>query len=400
MFKSVKLGTIVKVLNGYAFKSAEYVDSGIRIIRITNVQKGQIRDNDPKFIERHRAEEFARFMLKDGDILISLTGNVGRVGVIEPSMLPAALNQRVGALEIDSQKIEPKYLFQLLNSERFEQDAIENSKGIAQLNLSSKWIEDYEIPLPHRNGKPDLDEQKRIAAILDKADGIRRKRQQALRLTDDFLRSVFLDMFGDPVTNPMRWELQNLNHVIGKSFRNGLSPSSKGTVEGKVLTLTAITTGSFSPEHSRDALFDRPPSENQTVTSDTFLICRGNGNKRMVGIGVFPQADMKSVVFPDTMIACTIDRDLIEPEYLQLLWSTAHVRNQIEAGARTTNGTYKVNQTLLGSIEFPLPPIALQKTFSRIVRASRASLLKANKATASSSNLFSSLQQRAFRGEL
>ncbi len=130
MVDKVKLGLVAKVLNGYAFKSKEYVDEGIRIVRITNVQKGQIKDDDPKFIDIYRLNEFSRYMLAQGDILISLTGNVGRVGVIDESMLPAALNQRVGALKVKSGKVEPNYLFHVLNSETFEHDAIKNSKGL------------------------------------------------------------------------------------------------------------------------------------------------------------------------------------------------------------------------------------------------------------------------------
>jgi type I restriction enzyme S subunit len=66
--------------------------------------------------------------------------------------------------------------------------------------VSMKIFWEHEIPLP------PLEEQKRIVTILDKADAIRQKRQQAIALADDFLRSVFLDMFGDPVTNPKGWE--------------------------------------------------------------------------------------------------------------------------------------------------------------------------------------------------
>ena len=85
--------------------------------------------------------------------------------------------------------------------------------GIAQLNLSSKWVENHEIPLP------PLPEQKRIAAILDKADAIRRKRRQAIKLADDFLRATFLDMFGDPVTNPKGWEVKELLTISQTSGR-------------------------------------------------------------------------------------------------------------------------------------------------------------------------------------
>jgi type I restriction enzyme S subunit len=290
----------------------------------------------------------------------------------------------------------PGYLRHLLTSDWFHPMLMNTVAGVGGSLVRARPSEIARIEIP----LPPLAEQKRIAAILDKADVIRRKLQQSLRLSDDFLRSVFLDMFGDPVTNPKGWPLHTLTSVIGDSFRNGLSPSTNGTVAGKVLTLSAITSGAFAPQFLRDAIFDRTPSENQMVTRNTFLICRGNGNKSMVGIGVFPEADMPLVSFPDTMIACTIDKTQIEPEFLQAMWSTAKVRKQIDAGARTTNGTFKVNQTLLGSIEFPMPPLELQKKFSGITQATRSQSAKTTELAAESETLFSSLQQRAFRGEL
>lgn len=79
----VKLNAVASIKNGYAFKSKEYVGSGMRVIRITNVQKGEIVDNNPQYIDSSRDDEFKNFQLHHGDILISLTGNVGRVGVLK-----------------------------------------------------------------------------------------------------------------------------------------------------------------------------------------------------------------------------------------------------------------------------------------------------------------------------
>lgn len=98
MKETKELSLVCKVLNGYAFKSNDYVECGYRVIRITNVQKGIVVDNDPKFISDAIADKANNFKLKVGDILISLTGNVGRVGKIEKCHLPAVLNQRVGLI--------------------------------------------------------------------------------------------------------------------------------------------------------------------------------------------------------------------------------------------------------------------------------------------------------------
>ena len=159
----VELREVCSILNGFAFKSAEYVENenGLRIIRIANVQKGEIVDYDPKFYPPDRATEFARYEIDAGDILMSLTGNVGRVGRMPQSILPALLNQRVAKICPDIAKIDPTFLFHVLNQDRFENDASNAATGAAQQNLSTRWLERYRIPLP------SLDEQRRIVAEIE-----------------------------------------------------------------------------------------------------------------------------------------------------------------------------------------------------------------------------------------
>ena len=143
------LSEVARAKNGFAFKSEEYVGEGLRVMRIKNVQKGRVIDDDPKFMSPERAKEFAGYSLKAGDILMSLTGNVGRVGRLEPEHEPAVLNQRVAHIEIKAKdQILPAYLFAILDSDKFEDAAIKGASGVAQANLSSKWVEDYELPLP------------------------------------------------------------------------------------------------------------------------------------------------------------------------------------------------------------------------------------------------------------
>uniref|UniRef100_UPI0025EC0B71 restriction endonuclease subunit S n=1 Tax=Thiohalocapsa sp. TaxID=2497641 RepID=UPI0025EC0B71 len=251
-----------------------------------------------------------------------------------------------------------------------------------------------EIPAPALPG------QKRIAAILDAADNLRAKRRESLAQLDTLLQSTFLEMFGDPVTNPMGWEEEAFGQLGASSFRNGLSPSSRGTVEGAVLTLSAITGGGFDFTARKEARFDKDPSLLQRVSTNTFLICRGNGNKKLVGTAAFPDRDDESVCFPDTMIGVTINSERLTPPYLQSIWRSDRVRNQIESGVRTTNGTYKLNQKLLGSIVFPVPPASLQHRFATIVESIERQKARLRTHLAELDTLFASLQSRAFNGEL
>lgn len=190
----VKLGDITAVDNGNAFKSSEYVGSGARVIRITNVQKGEIVDDNPKFMSADRVKsEFAKYALNSGDLLMSLTGNVGRVGVINDSMLPALLNQRVARLRPDAEKIDTGYLFYILNSNRFEQAAISNASGIAQKNLSTEWLKKYAIPLP------TLGTQKQIATEFAEEQKIATANKKLIDLYQAKIKSKLAEVWGDEV---------------------------------------------------------------------------------------------------------------------------------------------------------------------------------------------------------
>ena len=135
----VRLGDICDILNGFAFKSSEYQTSGIRVIRITNVQNGYIEDNEPKYYSIDKKSKIQKYLLNANDLLISLTGNVGRVGLLPKEMLPAALNQRVACIRKKTDKnISINYIFNILNTKSFEKNCILNSNGIAQKNLSTE----------------------------------------------------------------------------------------------------------------------------------------------------------------------------------------------------------------------------------------------------------------------
>ena len=194
-WKTVRLGDVCEILNGYAFKSDKYVDSGIRVIRITNVQKGFIEDNSPAFYPITEKETLKDYELYENDLLISLTGNVGRVALLSKEMLPAALNQRVGCIRIRDKNLLISYLFTFLNSDKFESDCIYSARGIAQKNMSTEWLKNYFIPLP------PIEVQIKIANNLNTCAKIIKKHSKQLNNFDLLIKSRFIEMFGDPHNN-------------------------------------------------------------------------------------------------------------------------------------------------------------------------------------------------------
>lgn len=154
---------------------------------------------------------------------------------------------------------------------------------------------------------------------------------------------------------------------VALSMRNGLSPARGGTVEGEVLTLSAVTQGRFRPEERKPATFDVQPSPEQKTRPGMFLMCRGNGNLSLVGAGVAVPPGVSESVFPDTVIGAVLNEAVVDSRYLAYAWATEAVRSQLEAGARTTNGTYKVNQQVLEAIRVPLPPLPEQRRIAAIL---------------------------------
>ena len=155
------LNAFADLINGYAFKSKNYVKNGIRVIRIANVQDGYISDEKPCFYPADTVEDISKYILRENDFLVSLTGNVGRVAILSSDFLPAALNQRVSCIRIKNDALIPKFLFYYFLRKQFQKDCINASQGVAQLNLSTKWLEQYPVPVL------SIEEQKRIVAKIE-----------------------------------------------------------------------------------------------------------------------------------------------------------------------------------------------------------------------------------------
>ena len=145
-------------------------------------------------------------MLEEGDLLISLTGNVGRVAILEKEFLPAALNQRVACLRLKTSRLTKGYLFHILNGNLFEQQCIQSSKGVAQKNMSTEWLKNYEIPL-YSKEKQDV-----ITEILDKTYNVIFCRQQEIQKLDDLIKARFVEMFGS--IHDGRYDMKTLPEIV------------------------------------------------------------------------------------------------------------------------------------------------------------------------------------------
>jgi type I restriction enzyme, S subunit len=243
-------------------------------------------------------------------------------------------------------------------------------------------------------GLPTLAEQGRIATILDTTASIRARRTAFLATIERTGSFLFERAFADA-------ELPSIPvGALMSRLRNGVSPATAGTVHARVLTLAAITRGTFDSTATKDGLFATEPPKDKRVNSRDFLMCRGNGNRDLVGVGTFSPEDRDDLVFPDTVIAGRVDESVANLSYLSWAWKRAQVRQQIGALAQTTNGTFKVNQQSISTVKIPLASLSKQNRFAAEIASIETLHTRVERAVALDDELFASLQSRAFAGGL
>lgn len=387
IMQKIKIGNVCDVLNGFAFKSENYVGSGIRVIRIANVQKGYIEDTTPAFYPLDSGG-LDKYMLENGDLLMSLTGNVGRVAMLEADMLPAALNQRVACLRLKSSKISKKYLFHILNSDYFEQQCIQSSKGVAQKNMSTEWLKDYEIPLY------SPEQQNKIASVLDRVHLIINTQKKQLQKLDELVKARFVEMFGDPVTNLKGWTTKTLLDMgyckNGMNFHNGdsgLKIHCLGVGDFKDLSVIDGT------EHLPVISLNEAPSEESMLRDGDIVFVRSNGNKALVGrcLAVYPRNT--PTTYSGFCIRYRLTSSEVDVTYLLQVLKTDSMRRKMAGrGANIQN----LNQQVLAALDIPLPPIEQQQQFAAFVEQIDKSKVAVQKSLDEAQLLFDSLMQQYF----
>jgi type I restriction enzyme S subunit len=328
----------------------------------------------------------------DDTLLFAMYGSVGKTAIVKGKI---ATNQAILGIKPQSEKLDLKYLRHWLASQqqKFEQDA----QGVAQKNLSAGYIRELKIPLP------TLSEQKRIAAILDKADAIRRKRQQAIQLTDEFLLALFLDIFGNPVTNG--WEsvpAEALALDEKGSIRTGPFGSqllhSEFTDHGiAVLGIDNAVSNTFcwaKPRYISEEKYQE--LKRYTVhPGDILITIMGTCGRT----AIVPD-DCPTAINTKHLCCITLDKEKCTPEFLHSYFLMHPVSKDYLS--RRAKGAVMdgLNMGIIKELPVYLPPIELQRKYSLIQKKILKNKNSIQLAQAGFEELFSSLSQKAFAGQL
>jgi type I restriction enzyme S subunit len=258
-----------------------------------------------------------------------------------------------------------------------------------------KYLKQAEVVLP------PLEEQKRITDILDRAEALRAKRRAALDQLDELTQSIFIDMFGDPITNPKEWEIYSIGALL-TDVTNGLTRRRKESDEGTdiVLRLRDIRDGWIDFSDINRISLSHQESSRYKVSVDDLLFIRVNGNPDYVGRCALFEGFSESVYFNDHIMRVKTDQSKVNGKFLAYMLNGTRGKREIALHRKTSAGQHTINQDGLSKIEIPLPPLKIQQKFA--FRIASIEKLKSTHKTslAELDELFASLQYRAFRGEL
>lgn len=390
---TVELGDVAKFVRGINFKPEDVVSVGesgsVACMRTKNVQKdldlSDVWAVPVSFVKREEQ------MLQDGDILVSSANSwnlVGKCCWVPKLPWKATFGGFISVLRANYSNIEPRYLFHWFSSNRVQTTL--RSFGQQTTNISNLNIQRcLQLLIP----VPPLEEQRRIAEILDCMEALQAKRLVALSQLDELTQSTFIEMFGDPTENTMNWETQKFYEVgtlqRGKSkHRPRNAPELLGGKYPLIQTGDVANSGGYITEYTQT--YSELGLRQSKMWSAGTLCITIAANIAKTGILTF------DACFPDSVVGF-IPNEKVRTEYVQHWMS--FLQKMLEESA-PESAQKNINLKILFDLNIPVPPLELQDKFVSIVHLIEKIKQSQKQSSFEINNLFDALMQKAFAGEL
>ena len=395
----VSLSDVYWFQEGPGVRNWQFKESGIKLLNVANITKQGKIDLDKT--DRHLSTEevdskYQHFLIDEGDLVIASSGITNdednllrtKIAFIEKQHLPLCLNTSTIRFKAKDGVSDLKFLKHWLNSLEFRQQITKEVTGIAQKNFGPSHLKKIKISLP------PLTEQRRIASILDQADELRQKRQQAIEKLDQLLQATFIDMFGDPVSNPKGWEKEKMDTLMTivrggsprpiENFLGGTYPWIKigDATKGDDLFITK----------TKEAITEEGLHKTRLLPEGSVIFANCG-----VSLGFARILKIQGCIHDGWLAFQDIHEDKIHKLFLlkALNSITQYFRDTAPDGTQPN-----LNTAIMKNFELIIPPMDLQLKFIAIVE----SIVNQKKILETSniefSNLFKSLQNQSFNGTL
>ena len=395
---TARIAAIGKVIRGVSWDKDDASDSPradyMPILRAGNIGNELNTESDLVWVPASNVSNEQK--IRAGDIAICMSsGSPTVVGKTASAVSdwPGSVGAFCALIRANPEKCLPEYLAFFLKSERFRSWTSE-AQGANIKNIKKSALEDFDIWVP------PLPEQRRIVDLLSRADGIVRLRREAEKKAAELIPALFLDMFGDPATNPKGWVRTELGTLLD-SIDSGHSPKchsqQKQPHQWGVLKLSALSGGLYREEEHKTLPKEISPDTTVEVRSGDVLLSRKN-TYELVGTAAYVRKTIGRILLPDLIFRLNItDSERLNPVYLWGLLSMNAKREQIRKLASGSAGSMpNISKARLKTLEIELPPHQDQIRFSLSVEQIRSIQSQQSTATAKAQATFDALLAQAF----
>jgi len=325
-------------------------------------------------------------LLPENSVLFSSRAPIGHVAI---NTIPMCTNQGFKSFVPKADLLDSQYLYYWLKANKeYLQDL---GVGATFKEISKTVIANVEIPLP------PLAEQRRIASILDQADELRQKRQQAIEKLDQLLQATFIDIFGDPVSNPKGWDLKPVGEISESKLGKMLDKKKQSSENDqyKYLRNANVQWFKFDLSDVFDMEFNEKDRKNCELKFGDILVCEGGEPGR----AAIWKNDLENCFFQKALHRVRLDMTQILPEYfVWLFWF--YSKNGGFDDHITVATIAHLTGVKMKAMQIPIPPLSMQEEFQQ--KVNEIEVLKTTLENSSKlfESLFSSLQNQAFNGTL
>ncbi|MEL4356468.1 MULTISPECIES: restriction endonuclease subunit S [unclassified Luteococcus] len=365
-------------------------DVQITYIDLSSINQSEKRVSAPSILLGRDAPSRARQLVAQGDVLVStVRPNLNAVARVNEDLDGATASTGFTVLR-PTREIDSNYLFHWVRTSNFVESMVRSATGASYPAVSDRIVKASLVPLP------SLPDQRRIAMILDQADALCAKRRTQLTHLDALPQAIFHEMFAHTDASDILGE-----HLQAIETGISLSCEARGAASGEwgILKLSAVTHGIFRAEENKAFLGDPAQLRRAEVHRDDILMTRKN-TPELVGHVALVQEEVTHLALPDLVFRLRL-RDTLDPFYFQTLMMSPHMRRavrKIAGGAAASMSN--ISGARLRTLPIAVADITKQRGFAKTCEGIRTQRDAVAIGVRQADALFSSLQSRAFRGEL
>lgn len=385
MIAFAKLGSLVSIKGGGTpdRSNPDYWDGNIPWVTVKDFKSLFLRGAAEQITQKGLAES-ASNLIPAGSIIVPTRMAVGKAAINE---VDVAINQDIKAITVDgASPIERDFLFRFLLSKSVYLES--QGKGATVKGITLDVLRDLEVPLPPKA------EQRRIADILDKTDCLRRKRLEGFRLANDFLRAVFIDMFGDPDRNPKGFPVGTVRDLVASANYGTSEKANETSGRLPILRMNNITfAGGWDLSSLKYVDLDERTQDKYMAVKGDLLFNRTNSKELVGKTAVYDRDEPMAIAGYLVRIRMNEHGN---PHYVSGYLNSAHGKKTLQGRAKSIVGMANINAQEMQDIPLLLPPMALQEKYALIVQSTNERLKKFHTFSQEADALHAALSQRFF----